>query len=79
MTPTKRIDHKRASIVDHGISLDEEKGAVIAWAYLIKNGVSEDVIMRVLSTPASSRPRVKRNSGMSLLCASTVNPPLQSP
>lgn len=56
MAPTRRVDHTCARIVDQGISLDAEKGCVIAWAYLIKHGVSEAVAVRVLSTPALRRP-----------------------
>lgn len=56
MALIKRIDHKCAHIVDQGISLNTEKGSVFAWAYLKKQGVSEAVIMRVLSTPSSRRP-----------------------
>lgn len=74
MAPTRRIDHKCASVVDQGISLDAEKGAVVAWAYLTKHGVSADIIMRVLSTPSSRRPRPNSDSEPDQSCASTVNP-----
>lgn len=79
MAPTRRIDHKCASIVDQGISLDAEKGAVVAWAYLVKHGVSQEVIMRVLSTPSSRRPRSNSNGEPGQPCASTVNSALNSP
>lgn len=63
MAPTRRADHTCARIVDQGISLDAEKGCVVAWAYLIKHGVSEAVAVRVLSAPASRRPHRGRELG----------------
>jgi len=79
MAPTRRIDHKCAFVVDQGISLDAEKGAVVAWTYLVKHGVSQEVIMRVLSTPSSRRPRSNSNGEPGQLCASTVNSALKFP
>lgn len=79
MAPTRRIDHECASVVDQGISLDAERGAVVAWAYLTKHGVSADVIIRVLSTPSSRRPRSSSASALDHSCASTVNSALNCP
>ncbi|MFC5459268.1 hypothetical protein [Massilia niabensis] len=43
----KNIVHER--LVEHGIELDADQGAVAAWAFMSRHGISQEVILRVLS------------------------------
>ena len=51
----RRADSEQASIVRRGILLDSTLGAVRAWVYMPANGVSQQVIERVLGSPRQSR------------------------
>lgn len=43
-------------LVDRGVELDQEKGVVAAWTFMNRHGISEEVILRVLSGPIARRP-----------------------
>jgi hypothetical protein len=57
MTRFKRKDIVLEQIVDRGIAIDVHQGAVAAWKYLSGNGVTHDMIIRVLSSPQGRRAR----------------------
>ena len=55
MALVPRKDRVRAHVVDEGVALDAEQGVIAAWVYLRRHGISQDVIVRVLSGPAFRR------------------------
>ena len=55
MSHLKRLNGTLQSIVERGILLDAERGAVDAWIFMKQNGVSEATMLRVLSHPHQRR------------------------
>lgn len=67
MALAERCDLMLEKIVDRGIALDSRGGAVAAWVYLQQHGVSEEVIVRVLTNPSLRRSKSTRNHTEELL------------
>ena len=55
MSHIERLNEEMHNIVQHGILIDAELGAVNAWIFMEKNGVGETIIFRVLSYPSKRR------------------------
>jgi hypothetical protein len=55
MSHVERLNEYLHNIVQHGILIDAELGAVNAWVFMKKNGVEETTIFRVLSHPSRRR------------------------
>jgi len=51
----ERLNRTLQSIVERGILLDAERGAVDAWIFMTQNGVCETIMLRVLSHPNQRR------------------------
>lgn len=48
MQPERRTDTLTADVIDRAVELDQTRGAITAWIYLMRQGVPTDVIQRVL-------------------------------
>jgi len=74
MPHLKRLNESMRIVVEHGIVLDAERGTVTAWIFMAENGVSEIVMLRVLSQPEKRRESDKsalqyaRRDGLPLRC-----------
>jgi hypothetical protein len=55
MALVERKDLVLQRLVDRGVELDQEKGVVAAWTFMNRHGISEEIILRVLSGPTSRR------------------------
>lgn len=55
MSHYERQDAALQNVVQHGVALDAEQGAVKAWMFMQERGVSEAVILRVLVHPNRRR------------------------
>jgi hypothetical protein len=55
MSYVDRRDHTLQTVVQQGIVLDVERGAVTAWIFMKERGVSESIMLRVLAHPNRRR------------------------
>lgn len=55
MSRSERLNTSLQSIVELGIILDAEHGAVCGWMFMQQKGVSEAIILRVLADPNRRR------------------------
>ena len=52
---TNRQDSKTSELINQAVVMDAVDGAVRAWMHLVKAGLPEEVIFRVLSEPSRRR------------------------
>jgi hypothetical protein len=55
MSDDERLNASLQTIVQRGVMLDAEQGAVQAWLFMQQSGVSETIILRVLGHPQKRR------------------------
>jgi hypothetical protein len=55
MSYYQRLNTSLQHIVQRGVTLDAEQGAVTAWIFMQESGVSEAVMLRVLAHPDRRR------------------------
>lgn len=55
MPQLERMNEHLRNVVQRGLVLDAERGAVNAWIFMKDNGVNEITILRVLSHPDRRR------------------------
>lgn len=55
MPQLERMNEHLRKVVQRGLVLDAERGAVNAWIFMKDNGVNESTILRVLSHPDRRR------------------------
>jgi hypothetical protein len=55
MSHYERLNATLQSVVQQGVTLDAEQGAVKAWMFMQQRGVSETVMLRVLAYPNRRR------------------------
>lgn len=65
MVQTRRQNHARAHVVNLGVALDEQRGAVAAWVFLTRQGIDQDTIERVLGSPEHRRPAAEERAAAS--------------
>jgi hypothetical protein len=49
MHSDRRRDRARAEIINNGIAMDVQEGAIRAWIYMTNHGISPNTIQRVLA------------------------------
>jgi hypothetical protein len=52
---TNRQDSRTSDLINQAVVMDAVGGAVRAWTHLVKAGLPEEVIFRVLSQPSRRR------------------------
>jgi len=55
MAPVERTNLVMQRLVDRGVAMDAKYGSVVAWIFMNRHGISQEVILRVLSDPISRR------------------------
>ena len=55
MSQRERLNSFLQNVVQQGVTLDAEQGAVKAWIFMQQEGVSETVMLRVLAHPNERR------------------------
>lgn len=56
MQPERRTDALTADEINRAVELDRTQGAIAAWIYLMRRGVSTNTIQRVLMIAGGSLP-----------------------